>query len=1002
MRQPTPDRWKRIEAIFDDVLDLSTDERSRRLDVLCADEPEIRREVERLIRADALADGFLESRGSAPGGSPEVSAGTRFGPWRVLERISRGGMGEVYLAERADGEFEQRAALKLIRRELDSDEILHRFLTERQILARLTHPNIARLLDGGRGDDNRPWLAMELVSGEPITAYCRQTQATPAEVLRLFETVCDAVGHAHDAGVIHRDIKPSNILVSRDGHVKLLDFGIAKLLGVETVPDPLGVRRSRPMTPAYAAPEQREGRPTTAATDVYSLGAVLRELLTGHTVPRVEPIIARALREEPAERYASARALARDLRQARITRPGARVWRRLAYAIAAMAVVAVAVVTMTVARARRDTGQRAQPLRTAPIAVIPFAGAGPNGADEGADVAQMLAWNLDGAGDIRAVAHATTLQAWRQRGGGREPISEDSSLVIARAVGAGSFITGTLARLGTGLRASATLRSIDGHVIAQEQADAPAGQDLALVDSLSMRLLRAMWRSDAPVPIVRLAAITSGSVPAVKDFLRGERLYRLGDLRGASSAYQAALERDSSFALALFQLAVAEDWTRGPGEPPTALGRRLHEQLPRVLDRLPDRERALAQAYVLFQAGQPTARDSSTAFVVRYPDDARGWNLLGEALLHSDFRVPLDSLASVLDRGLTLDPSAVEPLFHRQDIAILRSRAETDSLLVVRNRPMSERFRYMSQMKTRFRWASTDSALSLLSSVQRSIVEPREASRVAAVDALYGLFTRRAFTPEPVDSPDIPLAMLDSAERAFVSDPAVLREVRTLRVRTLLELGRSREALARATRDKVPEPGPVALVSGMIPPSARETALANAGALAPNDRAVALLVLTEVESPASSPAGPIPVVGADTAGVAALIRAWRALRAGDSPRALSVFDSARSASHSRVPLALHLALFDYARALASQRSTRQWGLEWLEWYAVGFESTRLWPCCLRIPARVAIGEVLETGGDTAGAVRSYTHALRLLERADPEHEPRRDALRAAIRRLTRR
>jgi eukaryotic-like serine/threonine-protein kinase len=213
----------------------------------------------------------------------------RIGPYRVVRELARGGMGVVYLAERADGQFEQRVALKLVKRGMDSDEIHRRFLAERQILARLDHPHIARLLDGGVSAEGQPYFAIEYVEGTTLLAHCEVHRLGLEERLRLFLDVCDAVRYAHQNLVVHRDLKPSNILVTADGRVKLLDFGIAKLQTQE--PDAetgLTATDFRVMTPDYAAPEQVRGEAVTTATDVYALGAVLYELVSGRRAHRLE------------------------------------------------------------------------------------------------------------------------------------------------------------------------------------------------------------------------------------------------------------------------------------------------------------------------------------------------------------------------------------------------------------------------------------------------------------------------------------------------------------------------------------------------------------------------------------------------------------------------------------------------------------------------------------------------------------------------------------------
>jgi len=290
---PGADRWKRIEEILGTALELRPAEVDPFLQRECGDDPTLRREVEGLLQAEASCGDFL-SVAAAERVAPLVREaerqearrqtprnGSRVGAYRLLREIGRGGMGIVFLAERVDGQFEARVCLKLLRGELDSEEILRRFLQERQILAWLRHPNIASLLDGGLTEDGVPYFVMEYVDGLPITQFCDERRMSVGDRLRLFRQVCRGVQHAHGNLVVHRDLKPSNILVTRSGEVKLLDFGIAKLLGKG--PDASVTQTAvRLLTPRYAAPEQIEGGPVTTATDVYSLGVVLYELLTGH------------------------------------------------------------------------------------------------------------------------------------------------------------------------------------------------------------------------------------------------------------------------------------------------------------------------------------------------------------------------------------------------------------------------------------------------------------------------------------------------------------------------------------------------------------------------------------------------------------------------------------------------------------------------------------------------------------------------------------------------
>ena len=277
----------RLEELLAELLDRPPEERGSFLDQACGDDAALRREAEELLGLDDQAAGFFEKLSSdiAAAAPLELDNADRpriqIGPYRALEAIGHGGMGVVYRAERVDGAFDQKVALKLLHRDMDTPQLRARFLAERQLLARLSHPNIARLADGGVTEEGRPYFVMEHVKGLPITQYCRDNGLPLEQVLRLFLVVIDAVSYLHRNLVVHRDLKPGNIFVGQDGQVKLLDFGIAKLLA--DVPEAASQTRTgeRLMTPEYAAPEQLLGAPVTTATDVYALGVVLYELLTG-------------------------------------------------------------------------------------------------------------------------------------------------------------------------------------------------------------------------------------------------------------------------------------------------------------------------------------------------------------------------------------------------------------------------------------------------------------------------------------------------------------------------------------------------------------------------------------------------------------------------------------------------------------------------------------------------------------------------------------------------
>jgi serine/threonine protein kinase len=278
--------YQQVRELFEAALNLRASERTAFVEHACSSDGQLRVEVHRLLNAYENADELLKS--AAPAAdlfSDEFRAcmaGRRIGPYQVLRELGEGGMGTVYLARRADQAFQKEVALKLVRPLAGGAELLNRFQQEREILASLDHPNVARLLDGGSTPEGAPYLVMEYVDGVPIDEYCDAKRLDISARLRLFQTVCAAVQYAHRNLVVHRDLKPSNILVTPDGTVKLLDFGIAKLLvSREEETQFLTRTGGRPMTPGYASPEQVKGETITTASDVYSLGVVLFELMTG-------------------------------------------------------------------------------------------------------------------------------------------------------------------------------------------------------------------------------------------------------------------------------------------------------------------------------------------------------------------------------------------------------------------------------------------------------------------------------------------------------------------------------------------------------------------------------------------------------------------------------------------------------------------------------------------------------------------------------------------------
>jgi eukaryotic-like serine/threonine-protein kinase len=341
----TPERWQIVVETFEAAAERPQHERAPFLDAACAGDADLRREVESLLLHDSRSENFLD----APQFTliPETVAGMVVGAYRVLRELGAGGMGAVYLGVRADDHYRKEVAIKVLQSSAAQREIVQRFRGERQILASLDHPYIARLVDGGVLGDGRPYFVMDYVEGEPIDRYCIERALPFRQRVEIFRKVCEAVQAAHRALVVHRDLKPRNIFVQADGTPKLLDFGIAKVLGSDGADDTGRTETGmRFMTPDYASPEQVRGEPITTASDVYSLGVVLYELLAGRRPYRLvartaaemeraiceeepaplattreridadlEAIVLKALQKEPARRYGSVEQLSEDLRR---------------------------------------------------------------------------------------------------------------------------------------------------------------------------------------------------------------------------------------------------------------------------------------------------------------------------------------------------------------------------------------------------------------------------------------------------------------------------------------------------------------------------------------------------------------------------------------------------------------------------------------------------------------------------------------------------------------
>jgi serine/threonine protein kinase/Flp pilus assembly protein TadD len=290
----TAERWEKIKELFETALEREGSLRAAFLDEVCSGDPSLRAELGELIASHERAGSFMGAAAFEPAmrlGSEDRQdslVGCRIGPYEIIREIGRGGMGAVYLAARVDEAYRKQVAIKVVKRGMDSEAIVRGFRKERQILASLDHPNIARLLDGGTTAAGLPYFVMDYVEGLSLDVYCDAHKLSISARLELFRMVCSAVHDAHRHGVVHRDLKPGNICVTVAGVPKLLDFGIAKVLDPELWSATVGTTIGRPLTPAYASPEQVRGEEITAASDIYSLGVMLYELLTGHRPYRLQ------------------------------------------------------------------------------------------------------------------------------------------------------------------------------------------------------------------------------------------------------------------------------------------------------------------------------------------------------------------------------------------------------------------------------------------------------------------------------------------------------------------------------------------------------------------------------------------------------------------------------------------------------------------------------------------------------------------------------------------
>jgi TolB-like protein/Flp pilus assembly protein TadD/tRNA A-37 threonylcarbamoyl transferase component Bud32 len=606
-----PERWRRLKDILSEALEEpSLEQRTALLRRACADDSTLLHEAEELLAQDTTVfEEFAQFAAARLTEDENSRIGERLGAYVIVKELGRGGMGAVYLAERADGEFKKRVAIKVLKRGTDTDEVLRRFRMERQILANLDHLNITRLLDAGTTKDSLPYFVMEFVEGTPITGFVQRENLGFGDRLKLFLKVCSAVDFAHRHQIIHRDIKPSNVLINEEGEPKLLDFGIAKLLSPDSDNGITTLVSERRLTPMYAAPEQSAGEPATIATDVYALGELLYELLTNTklngisgelsqdagtehraktaTAERTEhqlrnqldQIVARAMQRDPAQRYSSVAAMCKDLqpclRRATLqnssiagpdevsslgnSRQGVssrRRWYIVGAAFGAIVLVAGVLSNAPGVRWLRNptndkpiSGKASRSTSEAvrSIAVLPFEPVGKDMNDErlGLGMADAVIGRMS---SLKQLVVLPTSAVSRYKGPVNDP------LAAGRALGVDAILSGTVQRSGDRVRATIQLvRVASGRTVWSEKFDETFTDIFGLQDAISDNVARSLALNLTSEEQKQLAKRYTTNAGAYDEYLMGLYFWNTRSRDGVEKAinhFGRAIEKDPNFALA--------------------------------------------------------------------------------------------------------------------------------------------------------------------------------------------------------------------------------------------------------------------------------------------------------------------------------------------------------------------------------------------------------------------------------------------------------------------
>ena len=692
---------ERLEELYERARMMSAEARASFLSEACGGDSRLEEELHSLLGHAAPAEAFFAGLAKAVV-SPSV--GHSVGHYRLVGILGSGGMGTVYRA--LDTRLERMVALKFLPPHLLAEpEARERLLMEARTAAALDHPNVCSIHEIGETADGRPFIAMACYEGETLKERLSRGALRPEESIAIAVQIARGLGAAHARGIVHRDVKPGNVMLSADGTVRLLDFGLAKVADVSfTSP---GVT---PGTVAYMSPEQARGDAVDRRSDLWSLGVVLYEMLSGerpfrggndraviqailhdpppalpdsvrHAAPSLPPVVTRLLQKAPQERFQTAdeliRALARDASNG--AEGEAAGWSheggRTLVVVAGFFVAVVALLALL--RPIQRSGAAAPPDETPrlpALAVLPFTVHGPGLAVWREGIVDLLSVGLDGTGGIRAIDSRTLLARWHKEVGDRAVAELALALGVARRTGSRYALVGSVVAAGPQIRLSADIYDLEGSVVVgQVQAEGPSDSTLALVDRLGMQTLSVIrGKGSREIPAFDLASVTTTSLLALKAYLEGEGHYRRSDFSAATDAWTRAVHIDTLFALAHLRLADAIAWSSNSGAATRGAFLEALNRARSMADRLPRRERTLVQIRWGREVGTPGTVAAIREATRLYPDVADMWYELGEVFHHDPAAMgDPDEAEAAFRRASELQPSVAPYRAHLLDLAFL-------------------------------------------------------------------------------------------------------------------------------------------------------------------------------------------------------------------------------------------------------------------------------------------------------------------------------------------